>query len=246
MSQPTFNQGQLPLAGQVWAITSKLITMSRAVAISRLQRLGATVRHCVTEDTTCLLAGNCPSSKRNKALDIGVPVMEEAGFHKLLRGFGVTFVDPANSFSMTGYQTEQHLEDMAPGCSLLGMVKLLALLGYQDIHDVPMRDQYRLARTWLIENVDLADQEDQKTQALKTIYTRSVCAQVLEWATFNRSLNELLQGQFNRSPLDLARELFIEHQWDSRSAKPVESVCNVVALKRAAFHPAIRPQGPVA
>lgn len=154
--------------------------------------------------------------------------------------------NPDHSFSMTGYQTENHLEDVAPGCSLLGMVKLLALLGYQDIHDVPMRDQYRLARAWLIENVDLDNQEDEKTHALKTIWTRSVCAQVLEWVQFNRALNELLQVQFNRSPLDLARELFIDHQWDSRSAKPIESVGNVVALKRASLHPAIRPQGPAA
>ena len=101
-----------------------------------------------------------------------------------------------------------------PSHKLLDLIKTLALLGYSQIHEAEEGDQMLVARAWLIENVDLADREDAKTKALPAIWTRSVCAQVLEWSEFNRDCNAMLQMAFRRSPLDLARELYIDPVWN--------------------------------
>ena len=73
-----------PLEGQVFVITGTLSGFSREEAQERLEALGARVGSSVTKKTTCLVAGESPGSKVDKARKLGVKVVGEPEFRKLL------------------------------------------------------------------------------------------------------------------------------------------------------------------
>jgi DNA ligase (NAD+) len=74
----------LPLAGQTFVLTGTLQSMGREEAQAKLEKLGAKVAGSVSKKTHALVAGVEAGSKLEKALSIGVSVLDEAAFHALL------------------------------------------------------------------------------------------------------------------------------------------------------------------
>ncbi len=66
--------------GGAWVITGTLETMSRDVAAQRLEALGIRVAGSVSSKTAVLVAGEAAGSKLDKALQLGVPVLDEEAF----------------------------------------------------------------------------------------------------------------------------------------------------------------------
>lgn len=76
----------LPLAGQTWVLTGTLESMSRDDAKARLQALGAKVAGSVSAKTHGVIAGPGAGSKLDKAHELGLEVLDEAAFLKLIEG----------------------------------------------------------------------------------------------------------------------------------------------------------------
>tara|TARA_B110000263_G_scaffold242624_1_gene248337 strand:- start:16 stop:1338 length:1323 start_codon:yes stop_codon:yes gene_type:complete len=72
------------LAGKTVVITGALKSMSRSEARQRLQDLGVRVTSSVSTNTTYLLAGTDPGAKLDKASALGVQVIDEEEFIKLM------------------------------------------------------------------------------------------------------------------------------------------------------------------
>ena len=70
----------LPLAGQTWVLTGSLELFSREQAKARLELLGAKVAGSVSAKTHCVVAGPGAGSKLTKAAELGIKVLDEAGF----------------------------------------------------------------------------------------------------------------------------------------------------------------------
>ncbi|HVP90791.1 MAG TPA: NAD-dependent DNA ligase LigA [Terriglobales bacterium] len=75
-----------PLAGQVFVITGTLSCCTRDEARERLEALGAEVGAAVTRKTTCLIAGESPGAKLDKARELGVRIVGEKEFLKIAAG----------------------------------------------------------------------------------------------------------------------------------------------------------------
>ena len=80
----------LPLAGQTWVLTGTLELMSREQAKAKLEALGAKVAGSVSAKTHCVVAGPGAGSKLAKASELGLRVLDEAGFVEQLQALGVT------------------------------------------------------------------------------------------------------------------------------------------------------------
>jgi DNA ligase (NAD+) len=74
----------LPLAGQTWVLTGTLPDLTRDDAKARLEQLGAKVSGSVSKKTHCVVAGDEAGSKLDKARELGIPVLDAAGFAALL------------------------------------------------------------------------------------------------------------------------------------------------------------------
>ena len=79
-------QAQLPLAGRTYVLTGTLPTLSREAAQALLEAAGAKVAGSVSKKTHGVIAGAEAGSKLDKALALGIPVLDEAGLHALLSG----------------------------------------------------------------------------------------------------------------------------------------------------------------
>lgn len=73
-----------PLAGVTVVITGTLATYSRDGAIEAVQARGGKVSGSVSKKTTFCVVGENPASKYDKAVALGVPVLDDAGFAVLL------------------------------------------------------------------------------------------------------------------------------------------------------------------
>jgi DNA ligase (NAD+) len=73
-----------PLAGQVFVITGTLRSFGRDEARRRIEALGGETADSVSGRTTCLVAGESPGSKLDKAGVLGIRVIGEGEFLKLL------------------------------------------------------------------------------------------------------------------------------------------------------------------
>jgi DNA ligase (NAD+) len=75
-----------PLAGMTVVLTGTLPTLSRDEAKDMLEAAGAKVAGSVSKKTHYVVAGTEAGSKLDKALALGVPVLDEDGLKELLRG----------------------------------------------------------------------------------------------------------------------------------------------------------------
>jgi DNA ligase (NAD+) len=82
------NQGEQPLSGQIWVLTGTL-GMPRVKAKNMLESLGAKVSGSVSGKTSVVLAGEDAGSKLKKAESMGVEVIDEAEFLRLMAKHGI-------------------------------------------------------------------------------------------------------------------------------------------------------------
>jgi DNA ligase (NAD+) len=73
-----------PLAGYTVVITGTLAGRSRTEAAEAAEGLGAKVSGSVSKKTSFVVAGDSPGSKYDKAVSLGIPVLDEEGFAVLL------------------------------------------------------------------------------------------------------------------------------------------------------------------
>jgi DNA ligase (NAD+) len=77
---------EAPLAGKRFVISGTLDAMPRDEAKRRLQALGAKVSGAVSRQTDYLVVGANPGSKRSKAEELEVTILDEDNFQKLIDG----------------------------------------------------------------------------------------------------------------------------------------------------------------
>ncbi len=77
---------ELPLSGKTFVLTGSLVEsgMTRDEATAKLKALGAKVTSSVSAKTSYVVAGEAPGSKYDKAISLGVPVLDEAALLHLL------------------------------------------------------------------------------------------------------------------------------------------------------------------
>lgn len=78
------DEHQTPLSGETWVVTGTLASMGRDEAKDRLIKLGAKVSGSVSAKTSKLLAGEKAGSKLDKAVALGVEIVDEATFLALI------------------------------------------------------------------------------------------------------------------------------------------------------------------
>ncbi len=76
--------GEGPLAGATWVVTGKLESMSRGDAEQRLRALGAKTASSVSAKTSTVLAGPGAGSKRKKAEELGILIVDETEWLAML------------------------------------------------------------------------------------------------------------------------------------------------------------------
>jgi DNA ligase (NAD+) len=79
-----------PLADSTFVLTGTLETMDRNAAKQRLIALGAKVAGSVSKKTSCVVAGPGAGSKLDKAVELGIKVINEAEFMTLLESLSAT------------------------------------------------------------------------------------------------------------------------------------------------------------
>ena len=75
---------ELPLAGKMFVLTGTLPSMTREEATEKIEALGGHVTGSVSKKTDYVLAGAEPGSKFDKAKELGVKIIDEAEFRKML------------------------------------------------------------------------------------------------------------------------------------------------------------------
>ena len=75
---------RLPLAGKTFVLTGTLPSMTRDEAGAQIEALGGHVSGSVSKNTDYVLAGESAGSKFDKAKSLGVRVIDEAEFRKML------------------------------------------------------------------------------------------------------------------------------------------------------------------
>jgi DNA ligase (NAD+) len=76
--------GPQPLAGKTFVLTGSLERLSREEARAAVEARGGRVTDSVTSKTSALVAGTDPGSKLDKARKLGVQVLSEAEFYRLV------------------------------------------------------------------------------------------------------------------------------------------------------------------
>jgi DNA ligase (NAD+) len=75
---------ELPLVGKTFVLTGTLPSMTREEATEKIAALGGHVTGSVSKKTDYVLAGAEPGSKFDKAKELGVKIIAEAEFRKML------------------------------------------------------------------------------------------------------------------------------------------------------------------
>jgi DNA ligase (NAD+) len=76
--------GPGPLQGCTVVVTGTLAGFSRDAATAAIQQQGGKVVGSVSKKTSYVVVGDSPGSKYDKAVQLGVPILDEAGFRALL------------------------------------------------------------------------------------------------------------------------------------------------------------------
>jgi len=76
--------GDGPFTGKTFVFTGTLETMGRPDAEALIRGLGGKAASSVSAKTDYVVAGDSPGSKYDKAVELGVPILDEDGFRKLL------------------------------------------------------------------------------------------------------------------------------------------------------------------
>jgi DNA ligase (NAD+) len=82
--RPAGGGGPRPLEGRTIVLTGGLSTMSREEATALAQDAGARVASSVSKKTDFVVAGENPGSKHDRAVALGVEVIDEAEFAERL------------------------------------------------------------------------------------------------------------------------------------------------------------------
>ncbi|NLO89144.1 MAG: NAD-dependent DNA ligase LigA [Clostridia bacterium] len=84
MSEDTAQEDlSLPLVGKKFVLTGKLSTMTRTEAKEKIESLGGEVLSSVSRKVDYLVLGKDPGSKYDKAVSLGITILEEEQFLKL-------------------------------------------------------------------------------------------------------------------------------------------------------------------
>src|SRR5437762_3172467 len=75
---------ELPLSGKTFVLTGTLPSMTREEATEKIETLGGHVTGSVSRKTDYVLAGTEPGSKFDKAKELGVRIIDEPEFRKML------------------------------------------------------------------------------------------------------------------------------------------------------------------
>ena len=78
------DQAPRPLAGQTFVLTGTLPTLARDEAKALIEAAGGKVAGSVSKKTQYVVAGDDAGSKLDKARELGVPILDEAGLRALL------------------------------------------------------------------------------------------------------------------------------------------------------------------
>jgi len=76
---------KLPLAEKIFVLTGALPSMTREEATAKIEALGGNVSGSVSKKTDYVLAGAEPGSKFEKAKQLGIRILTEAEFRKMLK-----------------------------------------------------------------------------------------------------------------------------------------------------------------
>ncbi|WP_307848343.1 NAD-dependent DNA ligase LigA [Microbispora oryzae] len=79
------DEGPRTLEGLTFVVTGTLAAFSRDEAAEAITRLGGKVSGSVSKKTGFVIVGENPGSKHDKAVTLGVPILDEEGFRTLLR-----------------------------------------------------------------------------------------------------------------------------------------------------------------
>lgn len=77
-------QGEMPLTGKTVVVTGTLPTLSRNEAEDLIRKMGGTAAGSVSKKTSYVLAGEKAGSKLTKAQTLGIPVLDEEAFMRLI------------------------------------------------------------------------------------------------------------------------------------------------------------------
>jgi DNA ligase (NAD+) len=86
---PPEGPAQTELAGKRFVFTGGMERMSRSQARKLVEAAGARAVSSVSAETDWVVAGADPGSKYDKAVELGVEILDEAGFVELMRAAGV-------------------------------------------------------------------------------------------------------------------------------------------------------------
>jgi DNA ligase (NAD+) len=82
---PLIKEGELKLSGKKFVLTGELDSMSRDEAKAIIKKLGGDVIGSVSKNTDYAVVGKNPGSKYDKARELGVEIVEEEEFLKMVK-----------------------------------------------------------------------------------------------------------------------------------------------------------------